>query len=104
MVEPYEMSADGTAYIAFHFIQCSTDLQNRHPEDYGCKVGTLRIFLTPDHSTSCFPSLISPFVLTRELLPVLRKTASHPESDVRIVVVRETPSSEQRCDLTKCLA
>lgn len=36
-----------------------------------------------------FCSLISPFVLTRELLPILRKTASHPESDVRIVVVRE---------------
>lgn len=32
-------------------------------------------------------NLISPFVLTRELLPILRKTASHPESDVRIVMV-----------------
>ncbi|KAI5981529.1 hypothetical protein EDD15DRAFT_2332152 [Pisolithus albus] len=32
-------------------------------------------------------TLISPFVLTRELLPVLKNTASQPESDVRVVVV-----------------
>ncbi|KAL4079945.1 hypothetical protein V8B97DRAFT_1864678 [Scleroderma yunnanense] len=32
-------------------------------------------------------NLISPFVLTRELLPILKKTASHPDSDVRIIVV-----------------
>ncbi|KIK10437.1 hypothetical protein PISMIDRAFT_691025 [Pisolithus microcarpus 441] len=32
-------------------------------------------------------SLVSPFVLTRELLPILRKTASQSDSDVRIVVV-----------------
>ncbi|KAI5981530.1 NAD(P)-binding protein [Pisolithus albus] len=38
-------------------------------------------------------NLISPFVLTRELLPILRKTASQPDSDVRIVVVA---SSGQR--------
>ena len=41
-----------------------------------------------------FSSLISPFVLTRELLPILRKTASHPESDVRIVMVREAPQAK----------
>jgi len=32
-------------------------------------------------------NLISPFVLTRELLPLLKKTASQPDSDVRIIVV-----------------
>ncbi|KAI6169777.1 hypothetical protein EDD17DRAFT_1748907 [Pisolithus thermaeus] len=32
-------------------------------------------------------NLVSPFVLTRELLPILRKTAAQPDSDVRIVVV-----------------
>ncbi|KAI6008629.1 NAD(P)-binding protein [Pisolithus marmoratus] len=32
-------------------------------------------------------NLISPFVLTRELLPVLKNTASQPESDVRVVVI-----------------
>ncbi|KAI6157118.1 NAD(P)-binding protein [Pisolithus tinctorius] len=32
-------------------------------------------------------NLISPFVLTRELVPVLKNTASQPESDVRVVVV-----------------
>ena len=35
-------------------------------------------------------SVISPFVLTRELLPVLKKTASELDSDVRVVVVRKT--------------
>ncbi|KIK15904.1 hypothetical protein PISMIDRAFT_114291 [Pisolithus microcarpus 441] len=35
-------------------------------------------------------SLVSPFVLTRELLPTLKKTASQPDSDVRIVVVAST--------------
>ncbi|KAL4063801.1 hypothetical protein J3A83DRAFT_4192406 [Scleroderma citrinum] len=32
-------------------------------------------------------NLISPFVLTRELLPVLKKTASQSNSDVRVVMV-----------------
>ncbi|KAI6004396.1 NAD(P)-binding protein [Pisolithus orientalis] len=32
-------------------------------------------------------NLISPFVLTRELVPVLKNTASQPESDVRVVVI-----------------
>lgn len=35
-------------------------------------------------------NLVSPFVLTRELLPILRKTASQSDSDVRIVVVAST--------------
>jgi hypothetical protein len=35
-------------------------------------------------------SAISPFVLTRELLPVLKQTAAEPDSDVRVVVVRHS--------------
>ena len=36
-------------------------------------------------------SVISPFVLTRELLPALKKTASQPDSDVRVVIVCASP-------------
>jgi len=44
--------------------------------------------LTPDGVESLFlVNVISPFVLTRELMPVLNQTAAEPTSDVRIVVV-----------------
>ncbi|KAL4063800.1 hypothetical protein J3A83DRAFT_4454256 [Scleroderma citrinum] len=62
------------------------DVLSRRPEDYGRKVGP-QTLPTPDSLTPTHFSLISPFVLTRELLPILKKTASHPDSDVRIIVV-----------------
>ncbi|KAI6121119.1 hypothetical protein F5141DRAFT_1060950 [Pisolithus sp. B1] len=45
--------------------------------------------MLPDASVqkTMMVNLVSPFVLTRELLPILRKTAAQPDSDVRIVVV-----------------
>ena len=36
-------------------------------------------------------SVINPFVLTRELLPALKKTASQSDSDVRVVIVCASP-------------
>ncbi|KIK98614.1 hypothetical protein PAXRUDRAFT_823658 [Paxillus rubicundulus Ve08.2h10] len=44
--------------------------------------------LTPDGVQDIMVvNAISPFVLTRELLPVLKQTAAEPASDVRIIVV-----------------
>lgn len=39
-------------------------------------------------------SAIGPFVLTRELMPVLNQTAAEPNSDVRVVVVCRILSME----------
>ncbi|KAF8132514.1 hypothetical protein EV363DRAFT_1328669 [Boletus edulis] len=44
--------------------------------------------LTPDGIESLFVvNVISPFVLTHELMPVLNQTVAEPNSDVRVVVV-----------------
>jgi hypothetical protein len=43
----------------------------------------------PSKETDTIPlSHISPFVFTQTLLPLLKKTASEPNSDVRIIIVR----------------
>ncbi|KAI6169778.1 hypothetical protein EDD17DRAFT_1463378 [Pisolithus thermaeus] len=44
-------------------------------------------FTNKENRLDILSVLISPFVLTRELLPVLKSTASRPESDIRVVVV-----------------
>ncbi|KAG6330448.1 hypothetical protein ID866_8642 [Astraeus odoratus] len=69
VVEPYEILPDG--------------IQSVMVVKYDPSVSPS----TLDHPDFTPFSLISPFVLTRELLPLLRKTASQPDSDVRIVVV-----------------
>ena len=41
-----------------------------------------------DRKLTSYHSVISPFVFTRELMPVLNRTAAEPNSDVRVIVVR----------------
>ena len=63
---------------------------DRRAADHDCQVCLSDI---PLYSLLRFVlcSVISPFVLTRELLPALKKAASQPDSDVRVVTVCASP-------------
>ncbi|KIM51165.1 hypothetical protein SCLCIDRAFT_143847 [Scleroderma citrinum Foug A] len=58
-------------------------------KEFMAKEDRLDVLNTPLYSLLTFVlcSVISPFVLTRELLPVLKKTSSQSDSDVRVVIV-----------------
>ena len=79
------MYPDGMHNVSFHMMHL---FPVRHPKVDGREVSLSDPLHAPKFDAIPF-SLINPFVLTRELLPVLQKTASHPDSDVRIIVVRE---------------
>jgi len=68
----------------------SLTFSHRRAADHDCQVRLPDIPLYPLLKfVPC--SVISPFVFTRELLPVLKKTASQSDSDVRVVMACVAP-------------
>jgi hypothetical protein len=68
---------------------------DRRAGDDGCQVSGFSRTVTRNAEQSPYSSHISPFVFTRELLPILKKTAEEPDADVRIVIVSSQSVTHQ---------